>query len=83
MFDAISGASSSSASQWPETFPVFAHQGGWDEVLLVGVPLAAIGILLWVANRRVNRQLAEASTPSEHSDMAESSEHPVADSTGS
>lgn len=42
------------------TFPLLAHEGGWDEVLLVAVPLSVIGGLLWIANRRVNAQLAEA-----------------------
>jgi hypothetical protein len=37
---------------------VLAHQGGWDEMLLVIVPLLLIGALLRVANRRANR-LAE------------------------
>lgn len=45
-----------------ETFPVrpdsiLAHQGGWDEVLLVAGPLAVVGLALWVANRRVSAQL--------------------------
>ncbi len=39
--------------------PIVAHQGGWDEALLVGLPLGLIGLLLWVANRRVSAQLAE------------------------
>jgi hypothetical protein len=39
-------------------FPVVAHQGGWDEILMVVVPLAIIGLLLWLANRRVSAQLA-------------------------
>ena len=34
---------------------VFAHQGGWDEVLLVLIPLLVIAGLLFVANRRANR----------------------------
>ena len=34
---------------------VLAHQGGWDEVLLVLVPVAVVGWLLWLAKRRVNR----------------------------
>jgi len=45
-----------------------AHQGGWDEVLLVAVPLAVIAAALWLANRRVSAQLGEtdgASTPSD------------------
>jgi FtsZ-interacting cell division protein ZipA len=42
-------------------FLPLAHQGGWDEVLLVVAPLALIGLLLYVANRRVNAQLQQAS----------------------
>ncbi len=34
-----------------------AHQGGWDEILLVGGPLAVIAGALWLANRRVSAQL--------------------------
>ena len=37
---------------------VLAHQGGWDEMLLVIAPLLLIAGLLRVANRRANR-LAE------------------------
>jgi len=48
-----------------ETFPgwsgdVLAHQGGWDEILLVLAPLAVVGLLLWVANRRVSAKLVES-----------------------
>ncbi|MCH2622539.1 MAG: hypothetical protein MKZ66_04785 [Acidimicrobiales bacterium] len=32
-----------------------AHQGGWDEVLLVAVPLGLMAWLLWLANRRAGR----------------------------
>ncbi len=38
-------------------FPFFAHQGGWDEILLVAAPLAFIGLLLWLANKRVDAKL--------------------------
>jgi hypothetical protein len=38
---------------------VFAHQGGWDEALLIGGPIVAIIGLLWLAKRRVD---AAAST---------------------
>ena len=31
---------------------VLAHQGGWDEVTLVLIPVAVIVILLWLAGRR-------------------------------
>ena len=35
--------------------PTFAHQGGWDEILLVLGPIILVGGLLWLAKRRVNR----------------------------
>lgn len=43
----------------PETFPLFAHQGGWDEILIVALPLLLIGSLLYIANKRVDAKLAE------------------------
>ncbi|MDH4363777.1 MAG: hypothetical protein OEY70_06820 [Acidimicrobiia bacterium] len=43
----------------PGAFPILAHQGGWDEMLMVVGPLALVGGALWLANRRVTRQLAE------------------------
>ncbi len=41
-------------------FPFVAHQGGWDEFLLVAGPLGIIGLLLWLANKRVTAQLEES-----------------------
>lgn len=38
---------------------ILAHQGGWDEILLVAAPLAVFGGALWLANRRANAKLAE------------------------
>ncbi|MEM7096101.1 MAG: hypothetical protein AAF567_24055 [Actinomycetota bacterium] len=35
-----------------------AHQGGWDEILLVAGPLAVFGGALYVANQRANAKLA-------------------------
>lgn len=35
--------------------PVLAHQGGWDEILLVLAPIAVFAALLAVANRRASR----------------------------
>jgi hypothetical protein len=32
-----------------------AHQGGWDEFLLVAAPIVVVGGLLWIAKRRVDR----------------------------
>ena len=37
----------------------FAHEGGWDEILLVVVPLAIIGALLVIANQRMKSRLDE------------------------
>jgi hypothetical protein len=36
---------------------LLAHQGGWDELLLVAVPVAVIALLLVLADRRAKRAL--------------------------
>lgn len=36
---------------------LLAHQGGWDEILLVLTPIALFAGLLWLANARANREL--------------------------
>ena len=38
---------------------MLAHQGGWDEILLVTGPIAVIVLVLWQATRRADRQVAE------------------------
>lgn len=38
---------------------VVAHQGGWDEVAFVLLPISLFAVLLAIANRRANRQQAE------------------------
>ena len=35
---------------------VLAHQGGWDEILLIAGPMAVIVLLLWLVKRRVERR---------------------------
>lgn len=35
-----------------------AHQGGWDEIAMVAVPLLLVATLLVVANRRATREQA-------------------------
>lgn len=45
---------------FPAVDPVIAHQGGWDEILMVLGPLAVVGLLLWLANKRVAAQLEDA-----------------------
>lgn len=34
---------------------MLAHQGGWDEMLLVAVPILVMVLLLRMANRRASR----------------------------
>lgn len=40
------------------TLLLLAHQGGWDEILFVLVPIALFVTLLQIANRRASRQAA-------------------------
>ncbi len=47
----------------PAFLSVVAHQGGWDEILLVAGPLGVIGGLLWLANRRVAAKLNDTIEP--------------------
>jgi len=35
-----------------------AHQGGWDEIAMVAVPLLLVAVLLVVANRRATQAQA-------------------------
>lgn len=39
---------------------VLAHQGGWDEALMVIVPVVVFGALLFVANKRAGRLRQES-----------------------
>ena len=43
---------------------LLAHQGGWDEILLVLAPIAVVGALLWLAKRRLQRAQASEETRS-------------------
>ncbi len=36
---------------------VLAHQGGWDEVLLVLTPIGIFAALLFLANRRADKEV--------------------------
>lgn len=47
-----------------------AHQGGWDEILLVLLPIAIFAWLLSVANRRANRQLGAQGRDDAGTDVA-------------
>lgn len=37
---------------------MLAHEGGWDEILLIAGPMAVVVALLWLAKRRVERDPA-------------------------
>ena len=37
---------------------LLAHQGGWDEILMVAGPLLVFAGVLYLANRRANAKLA-------------------------
>ena len=39
----------------PNLSRLLAHQGGWDEKLLVAGPVAVVAGLLWLADRRSRR----------------------------
>lgn len=36
---------------------VLAHQGGWDEMLFVALPIGLFAFLLFIANRKAQAQL--------------------------
>ena len=36
---------------------ILAHQGGWDEMLFVALPIGLFAFLLYVANKRAQAQL--------------------------
>jgi hypothetical protein len=42
---------------------IFAHQGGWDEMLMVLVPVALVVFLLRLANKRVKDQQRAEQSP--------------------
>ena len=42
-----------------------AHQGGWDEIAMVAVPLLLVAVLLVVANRRATQELARQKAAAE------------------
>ena len=41
---------------------LLAHQGGWDEILIILGPVLVIGGALWLAKRRVDRAAAAQRT---------------------
>ena len=50
------------------TIETLAHQGGWDETLMIVGPLAAIIGLIALAKRKINRERKEAGETAETAD---------------
>lgn len=44
---------------------MLAHQGGWDEILLVLAPVGLFAFLLFIANKRAARLVDLDETPPE------------------
>ena len=47
--------------------PVVAHQGGWDELLLIAIPIVIVIGLLAVVKRRVERAATQSQSVSDTS----------------
>lgn len=60
------------------TSALLAHQGGWDEILLIGGPIVIIMGLLWLAKRRVDHAASLHGPGGTHADQ--SGVHSPADS---
>ncbi len=60
------------------TLPLVAHQGGWDEILMVAVPVGLFAFLLYAANKRATRLAEERDRPTPI-DAASASDDEVAD----
>lgn len=52
----------------PAAVTLLAHQGGWDEILLVALPLLVIAGLLVLANKRAVAKLDEVESSGTESD---------------
>lgn len=50
---------------------MFAHQGGWDEILMVVAPMAVFGVLLLMANRRADKQLSAKGSDAKGKDTSQ------------
>ncbi|MCU0271746.1 MAG: hypothetical protein MUE34_00795 [Acidimicrobiales bacterium] len=57
---------------------IVAHQGGWDEFLLVAAPLALIAGVLWLANKRA-REFARRAEEAERLELEAQAEAPFPD----
>jgi hypothetical protein len=51
---------------------LLAHQGGWDEILLVVGPMALVAGLLWLAKRRLTSGTRDAPPTQKSDDLSPS-----------
>jgi hypothetical protein len=42
---------------------LLAHQGGWDEMLMVAAPIALFALILRAANKRAEQRARDAAEP--------------------
>ena len=49
---------------------LLAHQGGWDEMLFVALPIGLFAFLLYLANKRAQAQLDAANAAEAEKDRA-------------
>ena len=61
---------------------VLAHQGGWDEIMMVLTPIALFAALLWLANSRASRIQDERSSGSAEAVPATPADDPPPDDEG-
>ena len=52
------------------TSVLLAHQGGWDEILLIAGPIVLIMGLLWLAKRRVDHAASLHGPGDSHADQS-------------
>jgi len=50
------------------TAAILAHQGGWDEMLMVAAPIIVFALILRAANHRAERRAQELAGPPEAND---------------
>ena len=48
---------------FPLAAAILAHQGGWDEMLMVAAPIVVFALILRVANRRAERRAQDMAGP--------------------
>lgn len=60
---------------------LLAHQGGWDEMLLVAGPVALLFLLLNLASKRAKRHLHDATVAAGGPDTGEPGSDPASGAT--